>query len=117
MFISLTAAVDYTERFPDMYTFSELIWNIRKVGKIDSRKMQGQSAFSTYTMIVLFPESEPQFTKILLIAGGPHGKKTEIVDLSNPDSTCDTWPSYPKKVDGAFGALMGTTILICGGEG
>ena len=29
-----------------MYTFSELIWNIRKVGKIDSRKMQGQSTFS-----------------------------------------------------------------------
>ena len=45
LFISPTAAVDYTERFRDMYTFSELIWNIRKVGKIDSRKMQGQSAF------------------------------------------------------------------------
>ena len=30
-----------------MYTFSELIWNIRKVGKIDSRKMQGRSAFSS----------------------------------------------------------------------
>ena len=45
LFISLTAAVDYTERVRDMYTFSELIWNIRKVGKIDSRKMQGQSAF------------------------------------------------------------------------
>ena len=29
-----------------MYTFSELIWNIRKMGKIDSRKMQGQSTFS-----------------------------------------------------------------------
>ena len=29
-----------------MYTFSELIWNIRKVGKIDSRKIQGQSAFN-----------------------------------------------------------------------
>ena len=29
-----------------MYTFSELIWNSRKVGKIDSRKMQGQSAFT-----------------------------------------------------------------------
>ena len=28
-----------------LYTFSELISNIRKVGKIDSRKMQGQSAF------------------------------------------------------------------------
>ena len=47
LFISLTAAVDYTERFRDMYTFSELIWNIRRVGKIDSRKMQGQSALST----------------------------------------------------------------------
>ena len=47
LFISPTAASDYSERFRDMYTFSELIWNIRKVGKIDSRKMQGQSAFST----------------------------------------------------------------------
>ena len=46
MFISLTAAVDYTERFRDMYTFSELILNIKKVGKIDIRKMQEQSAFS-----------------------------------------------------------------------
>ena len=46
LFISPTAASDYSERFRDMYTFSELIWNIRKVGKIDSRKMQGQSAFN-----------------------------------------------------------------------
>ena len=33
-----------SERFRDMYKFSELILNIRKVGKIDSRKMQRQSA-------------------------------------------------------------------------
>ena len=46
LFISPTAAADYNERFRDMYTFSELILNIRKVGKTDSRKMQGQSAFS-----------------------------------------------------------------------
>ena len=45
LFISPTAASDYSERFRDMYTFSELIWNIRKLGKIDSRKMQGQRAF------------------------------------------------------------------------
>ena len=47
LFISPTAASDYTERFRDMYTFSDLISNIRKVGKIDSRKMQGQSVFRT----------------------------------------------------------------------
>ena len=46
LFISPTAASDYSERFRDMYTFSELIWNIEKVGKIDSRKMQGQSIFT-----------------------------------------------------------------------
>ena len=46
LFISPTAAANYNERFRDMYTFSELILDIRKVGKIDSRKMQGQSAFS-----------------------------------------------------------------------
>ena len=63
MFISLTAAVDYTERFRDMYTFSELLWNIRMVGKIDSRKMQGQSAF---TFIHEFYSSEdPSITYML----------------------------------------------------
>ena len=46
LFISPTAASDYSERLRDMYTFSELIRNIRKVGKIGSRKIQGQSAFS-----------------------------------------------------------------------
>ena len=40
-----TRAGLHNERFRDMYTFSELILNIRKVGKIDSRKMQGQSPF------------------------------------------------------------------------
>ena len=52
LFVSLTAAIDYTERVRDMYTFSELIWNIRNVGKIDSRKMQGQSAFSTTIYVI-----------------------------------------------------------------
>ena len=33
-------------------TFSELISNVRKVGKIDSRKMQGQSAFSSMNSVV-----------------------------------------------------------------
>ena len=50
LFISPTAASDYSERFRDMYTFSELILNIRKTEKIDNRKMQGQSAFSTYLL-------------------------------------------------------------------
>ena len=50
--ISPTAAADYSERVQDMYTFSELILNIREVGKIDSRKMQGQSAFSILLFII-----------------------------------------------------------------
>ena len=64
MFISPTAAADYNERFRDMYTFSELISNIRKVGKIDSRKMQGQSAFiensvMAYKPLVLVDQTHP----------------------------------------------------------
>ena len=46
LFISPTAAADYIERFRDMYTFFELILNIRKLGKIDSWKMQRQRAFT-----------------------------------------------------------------------
>ena len=51
MLISPTAAADYNERFGGMYTFSELISNIRKVGKIDSRKMQGQITFRKFSII------------------------------------------------------------------
>ena len=60
IFISPTAAADYNERFRDMYTFSELISNIRKVGKIDSRKMQGQSAFSQIFLECLTRNSNPK---------------------------------------------------------
>ena len=52
MFISPRAAADYYERFRDMYTFSELILNIRKVGKTGGRKMQGQIAFSNILLKV-----------------------------------------------------------------
>ena len=51
--ISPTAAADYNERFQDMYTFSALIWNIRKVGKIDSKKIQGPSAKSYFISTVI----------------------------------------------------------------
>ena len=51
--ISPTAAADYNERFRDMYTFSALIWNIRKVGKIDSKKIQGPSAKSYFISTVI----------------------------------------------------------------
>ena len=61
MFISSTAAADYSERFRDMYTFSELILNIRKVGKIDSRKMQGQSPFRLLMKILAILHNHPTF--------------------------------------------------------
>ena len=59
-----------------MYTFSELISNIGKVGKIDSRKMQGQSAFksllSRYVLCFHY-----QITSILLGSVRPP-KKSEM---------------------------------------
>ena len=69
MFISPTAAADYNERFLDMYTFSELISNIRKVGKIDSRKMQEQSAFS-YIIRYLFNHDSENFLRLSLMKLG-----------------------------------------------
>ena len=64
MVISQTAGSDYSERFRDMYTFSDLIWNIRKVGKIDSRNMQGQSAFTKKRKInVDFTEKKCQINQ------------------------------------------------------
>ena len=65
LFISQTAAADYSERFQDMYTFSELILNIRKVGKIDSREMQGQSTFRDFRAIQFFPNPYSPMTKMV----------------------------------------------------
>ncbi len=48
-----------------MYTFSELILNIRKVGKIDNRKMQGQSAFRRVLYIDSAFKSNHLCTKII----------------------------------------------------
>ena len=51
-----------------MYTFSELILNIRKVGKIDSRKMQGQSAFNN---VVFLLKRFPRVSKNCISRGLP----------------------------------------------
>ena len=53
---------------------------------------------------------------MLLTSGFPResGKKTEILDLDNPNWICSSY-LFPKGVDGAVGGLMGKKLLICGG--
>ena len=66
LFISPTAE-NYSERFQDMYIFSELIWSIRKVGKIDSGKMQGQSAFLKELAVLIYTVCKRPITRMPLM--------------------------------------------------
>ena len=59
-------------------------------------------------------------TKLLVTTGSPTstvGKLSEIIDIENPDLTCDDYYDYPGSVlDGAVGGLLsGDRPFICGG--
>ena len=54
--------------------------------------------------------------RIIITTGVPHylGKKTEIVDLSNPKIKCDYLAEVPQR-SGSVGGLIDGKPLICGG--
>ena len=43
-------------------------------------------------------------------------EESEIIDLENPSSNCQSWPSFKNGTYGAFGGLIRDTfVLLCGG--
>ena len=54
--------------------------------------------------------------RYLVAAGNPmeNGKKTEIVDLSDPSKSC-LLDDIPYRIIDSVGGLLGTTPVICGG--
>ena len=41
---------------------------------------------------------------------------SEVVDLHDPDVTCQPWPDHPVGSFGAVGGLINDQLIICGGE-
>ena len=42
-------------------------------------------------------------------------RKNEVIDLSDPTVTCESWIDWPVDLHGSIGALIGDKMLICGG--
>ena len=59
-------------------------------------------------------------SKILVTTGdNSDGRQTtsEIVDLTvKGDNMCNNWPDFPIGANGAYGGLIGDTVIICGGS-
>ena len=56
--------------------------------------------------------------KVLVTTGTPFGNgvHSEVIDLKNPNSTCQSFENYPVAMDRAFGGLIQNDApLVCGG--
>ena len=57
--------------------------------------------------------------KILVTTGydsnGDYITSSEVIDLLNPNVTCQDWPDYPIGVRGAIGGFLDESVLACGG--
>ena len=56
--------------------------------------------------------------KIVVYSGSPReiGKNAEIIDLLNPEATCDTYGVLYESVDYAFGGRVANEFVVCGGN-
>ena len=43
-------------------------------------------------------------------------QKSEVINLSNENVTCSNVSDFPEPIHKAFGGLVGSTPIICGGE-
>ena len=46
---------------------------------------------------------------------GEYITSSEVIDLLNPNVTCQDWPDYPIGVEGAIGGFLDESVLACGG--
>ena len=55
--------------------------------------------------------------KIVVYSGLPfeNGKNAEVIDLLNPEATCDTYGALQESVDWAFGGKVANEFVVCGG--
>ena len=55
--------------------------------------------------------------KIVVYSGYPRntGKNAEVIDLLNPEATCDTYGVLQEGVGYAFGGKVANEFVVCGG--
>ena len=41
---------------------------------------------------------------------------SEVIDLHDPNVTCQPWPDHPVGTQGAVGGLINDQLIICGGQ-
>ena len=47
---------------------------------------------------------------------GTYITSSEVIDLLNPNVTCQDWPDYPIGVVGSIGGFLDESVLACGGS-
>lgn len=58
--------------------------------------------------------------KFLVVSGqgeyNSPAQASEVIDLKNENFTCDNFANHPINVSSATGAVLGSKVIVCGGE-
>ena len=59
-------------------------------------------------------------TKVLVVSGSAdynsHAQTSEVIDLTNENYTCKNFAHLPVNVSRATGGVLGTNVIVCGGQ-
>ena len=88
-----------------------LIQSLSIVRNLDSNKSYQNTSYKSIVNIFFV------LGKIVVYSGSPfgNGKNAEVIDLLNPEATCDTYAVLQEGVRDAFGGKVANEFVICGG--
>ena len=59
-------------------------------------------------------------TKVLVVSGSAeynsHAQTSEVIDMTNENYTCNNFAHLPVNVSRATGGVLGTNVIVCGGQ-
>ena len=59
-------------------------------------------------------------TKVLVVSGSAeynsHAQTSEVIDMTNENYTCKNFAHLPVNVSRATGGVLGTNVIVCGGQ-
>ena len=97
--------------------------HLKSIAKFDEESRQNlieegwnNDCYDYEFIVDLYKRFKSYRARIIITTGVPHylGKKTEIIDLSNPKIKCDYLADVPQR-SGSVGGLIDGKPLICGG--
>ena len=88
-----------------------LIQSLSIVRNLDSNKSYQNTSYKLIVNIFFV------LGKIVVYSGSPfgNGKNAEVIDLLNPEATCDTYGVLQEGVYYAFGGKVADEFVVCGG--